>query len=296
MALIEDRVAKLPPGSRPRRRTPTGTRGWWRSSTPSSAARRRRCASIPTSDGSEAAKLARAIAWHRRPDPGAGERGDATSSSPRARTIPTISTSRGSSCSRAARRRPAAGRLPPGGGAGAEGAARSSAGSGGRCSTWTTTRRRPRRATCWRARSAADKANGARAARPRAGRGAARQRGRGGAGDRRALHARGQLPRRRPQRGAGGGAPARGLAGVAAGAGYHYHGATRAESEGPHASHPLLPCGRPAALPSPSRAQPARAERRGAAAVLALQRRRAGGAARRDPRLPARASRSCCRR
>ena len=49
--------------------TPTGTRAWWRNSTPSSTARPRPCAGIPTATAPRPTRLARTVAWHRRPDP-----------------------------------------------------------------------------------------------------------------------------------------------------------------------------------------------------------------------------------
>ena len=70
MALIEDRVAKLPPGH-----PPSAEDVYWHGrmvakldaflGSPAQTLRK-----YPESDGSEAAELARAIAWHRRPDPG----------------------------------------------------------------------------------------------------------------------------------------------------------------------------------------------------------------------------------
>ena len=70
IAMIEDRVAQDAEG-RPRRRprTPTGTRRMVAKldaflASPAQTLRR-----YPAGDGSEAALLARAVAWHRRPDP-----------------------------------------------------------------------------------------------------------------------------------------------------------------------------------------------------------------------------------
>ena len=70
MALIEDKVAKLPPGH-----PPSEEDVYWHGrmvakldaflGSPAQTLRK-----YPEGDGSEAAKLARAIAWHRRPDPG----------------------------------------------------------------------------------------------------------------------------------------------------------------------------------------------------------------------------------
>ena len=57
----------------------------------------------PASDASEAAHLARAVAWHRRPDPAKAARGDRRADRARGRTIPTITSSRASSCSKPAR-------------------------------------------------------------------------------------------------------------------------------------------------------------------------------------------------
>lgn len=70
MTLLEERVAKMPPGS-----PPPDEEVYWHArmvaklaaflGSPAQTLRR-----YPESDGSEAAMLARAIAWHRRPDPG----------------------------------------------------------------------------------------------------------------------------------------------------------------------------------------------------------------------------------
>ena len=92
------------------------------------------------------------------------------------------------------------------------------------------------------------------------------------------------------------GAAARRLAGLAAGAGCDYHEPTRARTEGcpcdrsssppPWRSPPSRPPPRTWLRPSPRRPESP------AGPVLAVQRRRARGAARRDPRLPARQPRA----
>jgi predicted Zn-dependent protease len=70
MALMEDRVAKMPPGADP----PAEDAYWHRRmvakldsflGSPAQTLRK-----YPERDASEAAELARAVAWHRRPDPG----------------------------------------------------------------------------------------------------------------------------------------------------------------------------------------------------------------------------------
>ena len=55
IAMIEDRVAKMPPGEPPSTRTPTGTRGWSRSSTRFLASPAQTLRRYPAGDGSEAA-------------------------------------------------------------------------------------------------------------------------------------------------------------------------------------------------------------------------------------------------
>ena len=107
IALIEDRVAKLPPGG-----PPPDEDVYWHArmvakldaflGSPAQTLRK-----YPDSDGSEAALLARAIAWHRRPDPA---RADAAMEALLAARPddPYYLDLEGSSCSRAARRRPAA--------------------------------------------------------------------------------------------------------------------------------------------------------------------------------------------
>ena len=156
-------------------------------------------------------------------------------------------------------RRRGGGGLPPGGGAGAQGAAASSAGSAGRSSTWTTTAataeaRDVLRTTRRGIRPNGDVLRDLALAEARLG-----NEGAAALATAERFTLDGPIPRRRAQRRARGGAPARGLAGLAAGPGYDYHRPTRAELKDAHATHPPRP-GRAAltllaALPAPRRAQ-----------------------------------------
>ena len=151
MALIEDRVAKMPPGSAPKAED-----AYWHRrmvakldaflGSPAQTLRK-----YPERDASDAAALARAIAWHRRPDPA---RADAAMQALLAARPddPYYLDLEGQFLLESGRAAAAARGLPPGRGAGAEGAAdprraRARAHQHGRA-----TRRRRRRATCWRAR------------------------------------------------------------------------------------------------------------------------------------------------
>ncbi len=231
IALIEERVAKMPHGS-----PPSAEDAYWYArmqaklvaflDSPAQTLHK-----YPDSDGSEPALLARAVAWHRRPDPARRHRQHGRAA-PHPTRRPLLSGAEGPDPARVRPRGPRGGRLPQGGGAGPEGAAdpgraRPGAAQHGRRQGH---RRGPRRAGALDRRRQGERR---RAARPGAGRGAARPRRRRGAGHRRALHPRGPVPRRRPQRPARGGAASGGLAGLAAGPGYDYHVATRAELRGP---------------------------------------------------------------
>ena len=66
----QDARAAQPPSPR----TPTGTPAWWRSSTPSSTAPPRPSAATPRATPPSPRALARAVAWHRRPDPARARR------------------------------------------------------------------------------------------------------------------------------------------------------------------------------------------------------------------------------
>ena len=253
---------------RRRTRTPTGTRRMVAKLDAFLGSPAQTLRKYPERDASEAAALARAIAWHRRPDPA---RADAAMQAllRRGRTTPTISTSRASSCWRAGtpRRRREVYRqavaLAP--------KEPLILGGLGRALLNMDDDAATAEARDVLARSvAADKANGGvlrdlALAEARLG-----NEGAAALATAERFTLEGEFRDAEPQRRARGGAPARGLAGVAAGAGYHYHGATRAEAK--DAMRALLPLPRRRASwrwppPCPRLAEDA-------AAVLALQRRR----------------------
>ena len=231
IAMIEDRVAQLPPGG-----PPSAEDAYWYGrmvakldaflKSPAQTFRK-----YPASDTSETALLSRAIAWHRRPDPAkAAATVDALIAlrpdDPYYHELKgqfLLESGHAAAAAEAYRQAVALAPKEP-----------LILGGLGRAllnmDDDSVDRRGPRRARPLGRRRQGQRR---RAARPGARRGAARQRGRRGARHRRALHARRPLPRRRPQRRARRGAAARRLPGLAAGAGHDNHGATRAELKDP---------------------------------------------------------------